>query len=271
MADTSVNIVVRTKGQQQLDQLQRSFDATTKKLDKLKGELTGKLQTAFQRIGQAGIAAGNKIKRGFDSAARGAGKLLKKVNNLRGTLLGLGVGAGLTKAFGDASALESTEARAGLLVKRYTQLDGIQKVAAQSAEKFRLTQTNALGDLVDLGSRLGATGTSLDDIKTIYEGFNTLLAVNKVEAAQAASAQLQLNQALGAGVLNGEEFNAIADNTPQLLDSVAKVLNVNREDLKKLASEGKITRKVLIEAFADINENLGDDLEKTFVGAFGAT
>ena len=245
-------LTLNIQGKRNLDILQQELRETQAELDKT-------------------ATTANKIKGGFEIAGNAVNGFAKRVGGLRSQLLGLGVGAGLAKSFGDASALESTEARAGLLVKRFEQLDGIQKVAAQSAEKFRLTQTNTLTDLVDLGSRLGATGTSLEDIQTIYEGFNTLLAVNKVEAAQAASAQLQLNQALGAGVLNGEEFNAINDATPQLLDAVAKKLNVQRGELKKLASEGKITREVLIAAFADINKSASGDLEGTFTGAFGAT
>ena len=91
-----------------------------------------------------------------------------------------------------------------------------------------------------------------------------MLAVNAVNSQEAASAQLQLNQALGSGRLAGEEFNAINEATPQLLDEVAKVLGVARGELKQLAADGEISSQVLIEALRNVAENGGDALADFF-------
>jgi tape measure domain-containing protein len=176
----------------------------------------------------------------------------------------------LGRSFIDASDLESANTRIDNLVKNFSQFTGIQDLATQSAQKFRLSQVEALSALTDLGNRLGGTGASLKDIENIFEGFNTLLVNNKVEAQQAASAQLQLNQALGSGRLAGEEFNAINEATPQLLDEVARVLGVQRGELKKLASDGKISSQVLIQALTNIRTQGAADLEGAFSGSFGA-
>jgi len=58
----------------------------------------------------------------------------------------------------------------------------------------------------------------------------------------------QFSQALGAGTLQGEEFRAMAEAAPQYMDELAIALNIPRGDMKKLASEGKITSKAVIEA-----------------------
>jgi hypothetical protein len=71
--------------------------------------------------------------------------------------------------------------------------------------------------------------------------------------------------------LAGEEFNAISEATPQLLDAVAKVMGRTRGELKKLASDGKISSQVLIEALTRIRTEGAADLETAFGGAFGAT
>ena len=68
--------------------------------------------------------------------------------------------------------------RLGNLTKQYAQLAGIQELAAASAEKFGISTAQASADLADLGSSLGSTGANLKDLNDIYEGFNTLLAVN---------------------------------------------------------------------------------------------
>ena len=68
----------------------------------------------------------------------------------------------------------------------------------------------------------------------------------------------------------GEEFNAINEATPQLLDEVARVLGVQRGELKKLASDGKISSQVLIQALTNIRTQGAADLEGAFSGSFGA-
>jgi tape measure domain-containing protein len=165
--------------------------------------------------------------------------------------------------------LETAQKRAELLTQRFGQLAGIQQVAAQSADKFRIAQTDTLAALIDLGNRLGPQGASLAEIKDVYEGFNTILAINKVSTQEAASAQLQLNQALGSGVLQGEEYRAINEATPQVIDAVAKILGVARGEVKKLASQGAVSAPVLIQALRDIKDQGADELEKSFDSTSG--
>ena len=270
MATTAVDIVVKVTGQRSLDKITSSVKKSENAINNLDSKLKGPLNSSFRKAGTAGQVAGNKIKNAFRGAAKGAEALSKRLGGLRSQLVGLGTGAALGRSFIDASDLESANTRIDNLVKNFSQFTGIQDVATQSAQKFRLSQVEALSALTDLGNRLGGTGASLKDIENIFEGFNTLLVNNKVEAQQAASAQLQLNQALGSGRLAGEEFNAINEATPQLLDEVARVLGVQRGELKKLASDGKISSQVLIQALTNIRTQGAADLEGAFSGSFGA-
>jgi tape measure domain-containing protein len=217
------------------------------------------------------LTSAERAAAGIEAQGRAAQQASGKFNGLRNALASLGAGLAVRKAFVDASELESAQARIGLLTKNFSQLTGIQEVAANAAKKFNLSQAESLGTLTDLGNRIGPTGASLQDVANVYEGFNTLLALNKVNTQNAASATLQLNQALGSGRLAGEEFNAISEATPQLLDAVAKVMGRNRSELKQLASDGKISSQVLIEALTRIRTEGAEDLETAFAGAFGAT
>ena len=231
MAQTAVDVVVRVKDLAALERLKKSL---------------------------AGVD-GATLK-----ATKGINRFENSIKRLQGVLGGLAVGDQLRRAFGAAADFSATEQRLNNITKQYQQLAGIQELAAVSARKFGISTAQASSDLADLGSRLGSSGANLKDLNDIYEGFNTLLAVNAVNSQQAASAQLQLNQALGSGRLAGEEFNAINEATPQLLDEVAKVLGVARGELKQLASDGEISSQVLIEALRNVAENGGDALADFF-------
>jgi lambda family phage tail tape measure protein len=270
-----------------LRQVQQGAQATSQAVDKLNATTaatSNKFKIAANGIKYFTDAAGRaraengrfltsteRAAAGLEAQGRAAQQASGKFNGLRNALASLGAGLAVRKAFIDASELESAQARIGLLTKNFSQLTGIQEVAANAAKKFNLSQAESLGTLTDLGNRIGPTGASLQDVANVYEGFNTLLALNKVNSQNAASATLQLNQALGSGRLAGEEFNAISEATPQLLDAVAKVLGRNRGELKQLASDGKISSQVLIDALTRIRTEGAADLETAFSGAFGAT
>jgi tape measure domain-containing protein len=270
-----------------LRQVQQGAQATSQAVDKLNATTAAtsdKFKIAANGIKYFTDAAGRaraengrfltsteRAAAGIEAQGRAAQQASGKFNGLRNALASLGAGLAVRKAFVDASELESAQARIGLLTKNFSQLTGIQEVAANAAKKFNLSQAESLGTLTDLGNRIGPTGASLQDVANVYEGFNTLLALNKVNTQNAASATLQLNQALGSGRLAGEEFNAISEATPQLLDAVAKVMGRNRSELKQLASDGKISSQVLIEALTRIRTEGAEDLETAFAGAFGAT
>jgi tape measure domain-containing protein len=286
VANVAINVDSRN-AVSKLRQVQQGAQATSQAVDKLNATTAAtndKFKIAANGIKYFTDAAGRaraengrflttaeRAAAGIEAQGRAAQQASGKFNGLRNALASLGAGLAVRKAFVDASELESAQARIGLLTKNFSQLTGIQEVAANAAKKFNLSQAESLGTLTDLGNRIGPTGASLQDVANVYEGFNTLLALNKVNTQNAASATLQLNQALGSGRLAGEEFNAISEATPQLLDAVAKVMGRNRSELKQLASDGKISSQVLIEALTRIRTEGAEDLETAFAGAFGAT
>jgi lambda family phage tail tape measure protein len=286
VANVAINVDSRN-AVSKLKQVQQGAQATSQAVDKLNATTAAtsdKFKIAANGIKYFTDAAGRaraengrfltsteRAAAGIEAQGRAAQQASGKFNGLRNALASLGAGLAVRKAFVDASELESAQARIGLLTKNFSQLTGIQEVAANAAKKFNLSQAESLGTLTDLGNRIGPTGASLQDVANVYEGFNTLLALNKVNTQNAASATLQLNQALGSGRLAGEEFNAISEATPQLLDAVAAVMGRNRSELKQLASDGKISSQVLIEALTRIRTEGAEDLETAFAGAFGAT
>ena len=194
-----------------------------------------------------------------------------KGSGLRGALVAGGGGLAARSAFNAAALKESTQARVQVLEGEFTQLIGLNEKAAQSADKFLLSQTQVLQDYINLGNRLGEQGASLEDLQNIYEGLNTVLVKNRATAQEAASATLQLSQALGAGKLQGEEFRAINEAAPQVITEVSKVLKVTRGEVKDLAAEGKVSSKVLLQALTNLRRNGADQLEAGFTGAFRAT
>ena len=72
-----------------------------------------------------------------------------------------------------------------------------------------------------------------------------------------SSATLQLTQALGSGVLRGEEFNAVFEAAPNIMQTIADYMDVPIGQLRSMAQEGQITadivKNALLGATGEIN------------------
>ncbi|UYA99084.1 hypothetical protein IVIADoCa11_15 [Xanthomonas phage vB_Xar_IVIA-DoCa11] len=110
---------------------------------------------------------------------------------------------------------------------------------------------------------LAFMGKSQEDSLRMTETINKALIVSGATAQEASSALLQLSQGFNAGKLQGDEFRAVSENMPIVLDAVAKALNVPINRVKELSTEGKITSEVLFNAFALIQDQVDATFNKT--------
>lgn len=110
-------------------------------------------------------------------------------------------------------------------------------------------------------------GKSQEDTLRMTETVNKALIISGATTQESASSLLQLSQAFNAGKLQGDEFRAIAENMPIVLDAVAKATGKPIEQVKKMSTEGKITAQVLYDAFKLIEEQVDKTFDKTKVTA----
>lgn len=81
-------------------------------------------------------------------------------------------------------------------------------------------------------------------------------------AATAKAGLEQFNQGLGSGVLRGEEFNSVMENTPRLALALADGLGIPIGKLRSMAEEGKLTADVLINALGKSAPKIAAEFEK---------
>ena len=153
-----------------------------------------------------------------------------------------------------AASFKQTQIRLELLTKQYGENAGAQDLAARAAKRFGLSQAEALSGITDIYGRLRPIGVTLKEIETTYMGFNVATKLAGVSAAQASGAFLQLSQALGSGRLQGDEYRSIAEQLPILTQAIAKEMGKPVGQIKKLASEGKVTSEIVIKALQRIEQ-----------------
>jgi len=126
-----------------------------------------------------------------------------------------------------------------------------------SADRSRASVADTADIVAKLSLNAGDAFKSNDETILFAENLNKLFAIAGTEQASIASASLQLTQALGSGVLRGEEFNAVFEAAPNIMQTVADYMDVPIGKLRALAQDGKISADVvknaLLSATNDIN------------------
>ena len=105
-------------------------------------------------------------------------------------------------------------------------------------------------------------GYSQEEVLKFTEATNNAMTIGGVAAEQQSAALLQLSQALGSGVLQGDEFKSIAEAAPILLDTIAEYMGKSRTEIKKLGSEGKLTADVIFQAISGSAEKFAEQATK---------
>lgn len=211
-----------------------------------------------------------KSKGSFAAAGDAANRTSSSFGKLAGTAAKLALAYASLNAAQNAvrtgiARIES-ERRIEFLAKGYGEVAELQDAATQAAKRFGTGQTEANRALADVFARLRPVGTSLEDIVSVYNGFNTAARISGSTAVESANAFRQLSQALGSGALRGDEFNSISEQVPGILTAIAKETGVAQGKLREFAADGGITADVVIRALKRIETEGAEQLEAALGG-----
>jgi len=152
----------------------------------------------------------------------------------------------------------------------WNQVNARLKQASSSTEDFAVSQKSlfevsqrtgtAFSDNANLFSRSSASmrefGFSSSDVLGVTEALALGLQLSGAGAAEASSVITQFSQALGQGVLRGEEFNSVNENGDRVIRALATGMGVARKDLKAMADQGLLTIDKVVPALISQLGNL---------------
>ena len=220
---------------------------------------------------------------GATSALKGVqnqtNKLQQSFGGLQTAIGSLGIGLLARQAVNTSANFEKLNVRLGLLTKSSGTFAKSQQVAADAQKSFGLSATEALEGITDITARLAPLGVGVEDIKSTFFGFNTAAKLAGASAIESSNAFRQLAQALGSGRLQGDEFRSISEQIPTLLGPISDELGITVGQLKKFASEGKLTSDVVLRALrkietdgsASLKELIKNDPTQVFKNLSNAT
>lgn len=213
---------------------------------------TSAYQREMARAGRMGqsylrtITSGNRDAtsswRSQEAAVRAQGSAMQALTSTVG---------GYAKAMAGALAVGNVIHQAD----SWNQVNARLKQASTSTDDFAVSQKSlfevsqrtgtAFADNANLFSRSSASmrefGYSSSDVLGVTEALALGLQLSGAGAAEASSVITQFSQALGQGVLRGEEFNSVNENGDRVIRALATGMGVARKDLKAMADQGLLT------------------------------
>lgn len=179
------------------------------------------------------------------------------------TYFGKNVAGVVNSMMGNVDSYVSSMTRIQNILGEGETVEGIREGIRQASKESRMFYGDMLDDVTTLKLTTGdAFGTTDEAIK-----FATILSksfqVAGTEAESQRSAMLQLRQALGSGVLQGDELRSILEGAPLLAKMLSKNLGYDSTGaMKAAASEGELTTDRVIEGIMAAEDEINEMFDK---------
>ena len=170
--------------------------------------------------------------------------------------------AGAKKAVELSDSVTQTNARLSMTVDDGGSVKELQDKIFASAQRSRADYLTVSDTVAKLGLRAGDIFKNNDETVQFAENLNKEFAISGASQEEMASASLQLTQALGSGVLRGEEFNAVFEAAPNIMQTVADYMNVPIGQLRNMSAEGQITSDIVKNAMLSATDSINQQFKQ---------
>ena len=196
--------------------------------------------------------AQDNFNRSLQSGKNSADDLMNAVKGVVGAYLTIESVKGVLNA---SDELVTTTARLDMMNDGLQSTDELVKMVYASAQNAR-GEFGAMADVVArFGNNAGDAFGSTEEVVAFANLIQKQMTIAGASTQEASNAMLQLSQALGSGVLRGDELNSIFEQAPNLIQSIATYLDVPIGKIREMAQEGQLSADVVKAAiFASADE-----------------
>lgn len=142
----------------------------------------------------------------------------------------------------------------------------LQQMIYQSAQRSRSVYTDTANIVTRLSMNAKEAFDSNAETIQFAENLNKQFKIAGASQEEMNSATLQLTQGLSAGLLRGEELNAVFESAPNLIRNIADYLGVGIGEIRELASDGQLTADVVKNAILAATDEINENFESIPMG-----
>lgn len=188
--------------------------------------------------------------------------LLSKLKGITAAYLSI-KGAG--QVLGLSDEVTQTQARLNLLLDNFNEtgsVDDLFKKIYASAQDARGSLTDTAAVVARFGNNAKDAFSGSDEVVAFANLVQKQMTIAGATTSEASNAMLQLSQALGSGVLRGDELNSIFENAPNLIQNIADYLGKPIGEIREMAADGMITADVVKNAIFEASDEINERFEK---------
>lgn len=227
------------------------------------GELVAKISADVSGL----VEAEKKARASFKNIESGVVSLNKTLGSLKGmfaTVLGVVAVGGIinvARQFAELSdRVEMLNSRLRLVTKDAQEFSMVSERLYQIAQETGASYADIVEVYTRFANAMKDTGVESQKLLRIVEILNKTITVSGQSTIEAQAGLYQLSQALASGRLQGDELRSVLEQLPPVAQMIAKGIGVTVGQLRELASEGKITKDIIIESII----KAGEDIDKMF-------
>ncbi|MBS5822403.1 MAG: tape measure protein [Clostridium argentinense] len=172
-----------------------------------------------------------------------------------------------TKVLNISDTMTQTTARLNMMNDGLQKTQDLQNMIYLAAERSRGSYQASADAVSKMGIMAKDAFKSNTELIAFVEQLNKQFTIAGTSQEGISAAMLQLTQAMGSGVLRGEELNSVFEQAPTIIQSIADYLNVPIGKIREMAQDGKLSAQVVKNALlsaADETNKKFNEMPKTF-------
>lgn len=213
----------------------------------------------------SGIGKATKGLSSLQNQAKGLSATLSRLSSIKLAIGGLAAGATIhyaNEVRKIADEYTSLHARIRLVTGSEQELAMVRERLYAMSQNTGSEYTGNADSYSKLARSVKALGGDAEDTLQIVELINKSLTVNGSNTEMASAFMQQFAQALGSGVLQGDEFRSMLENNGYFAAKLAEVLKTDIAGLREMSSAGELTADVLRNAFPKMATDINREFAK---------
>lgn len=247
-----------------INRLVNNSEGSTNKIGKHLSNATSQMKK-LNSATQSGARSANQLAKGYQKSSSAVSTLTKNLRTMISTYVGV---------MGAKAVLNTSDTITSAQNQLNNLKGGNAKLTQDTLNKTYAASQRSRGDYLTMLSNVGKTMTlagdsfqnNVDNAIRFQEIMSKAYTVGGSSAAEQASSMYQLVQALGSGILQGDELRSLREGAPIAYKKIEEfaqgVLNTT-DSLKKLASEGVITSDIVVAAIMNAEEEINASFNNT--------
>ena len=174
--------------------------------------------------------------------ANQADQLTKTIRNAIGAYLSFKT---VENVINLSDELISTKARLDQMNDGLQTTEELTNMVYAAAQDARGSFSQMAAVVARFGNNARDAFSSSEEVVAFADLIQKQMTIAGASTDEASNAMLQLSQALGSGVLRGDELNSIFEQAPNLIQSIADYLDVPIGQIRAMAQEGELTADIV--------------------------